>query len=68
MSPVADALRKILSEVNWARAGLGMSLLESNSEKKPQFSYPVGPRPQPEGESATLVSSHKDGAIPKYTR
>ena len=68
VSPVADALRKMLSEVNWARAGLGMPLLESNSEKRPEFSFPVGPRPQPEGESVTQVSSHKDGAIPKYSR
>ena len=68
VSPVADALRQTLAEVNWARAGLGMPLLEGNNEKKPQFSYPVGPRPPPEGQSSTLVSSHKDGAIPKYSR
>jgi len=66
VSPVADALRQTLAEVNWARAGLGMPLLEGNNEKKPQFSYPVGPRPPPEGQSS-LVSSHKDGAIPKYS-
>lgn len=67
VSPVADALRAMLSEVNWARAGLGMPLLESSSEKQPEFSYPIGPRPQPEGESVAPVSSHKDGAIPKFS-
>ncbi len=71
MSPVADSLRKILSEVNWARAGLGLPLLEEKKEKRPEFTVPAGPRPQPEGES--VVPSHKSmtdgslGAIPKYT-
>ncbi|XP_013398399.1 zinc finger protein-like 1 homolog isoform X2 [Lingula anatina] len=30
-SPVADALRTLLSEVNWARAGLGLPLIEEPS-------------------------------------
>ena len=68
VSPVADALRKLLSDVNWARAGLGLPLLEERSEKKPEFSVPAGPRPPPEGESVNSTSSHKDGAIPKYTK
>ena len=52
---MADALRKVLSEVNWARAGLGMPLLEERSERKPHFSdVPAGPRPAPEGESMSM--------------
>ncbi|QQP58195.1 Zinc finger protein-like 1, partial [Caligus rogercresseyi] len=46
VSPVADELRRTLSDVNWARAGLGMKLLENDSEIRPQ----IGPRPTPEGE------------------
>jgi len=67
VSPVADALRKLLSDVNWARPGLGLPLLEEKSEKKPEFSFPSGPRPPPEGESVTTSSSYKDGAIPKFS-
>lgn len=48
VSPVADQLRKLLSDVNWARAGLGMALLEDHSERKPEFN--IGPRPTPEGQ------------------
>jgi hypothetical protein len=32
---VADALRETMAEVNWARAGLGMKLLEERVERKP---------------------------------
>jgi len=69
VSPVADALRGLLTNVNWARPGLGLPLLEERNEQKPEFSFvPVGPRPPPEGESvATPISSHKDGAIPKFS-
>jgi len=52
VSPVADKLRKILQDVNWARAGLGLPLLEEAAERKPGV-VPVGPRPSPEGESTT---------------
>jgi hypothetical protein len=42
-------------DVNWARAGLGLPLLEERIERKPHFSdAPTGPRPAPEGESMTL--------------
>lgn len=56
VSPVADSLRRVLSEVNWARAGLGMPLLEERKEKRPEFSVPAGPRPTPEGESGKGLS------------
>ena len=48
VSPVADALRKTMSEVNWARAGLGMKLLEERVERRPEFSKQgtVGSRDQ----------------------
>jgi len=49
VSPVADQLRKILQDVNWARAGLGLPLLDDSVERKPG-TVPVGPRPTPEGE------------------
>lgn len=52
VSPVADALRKVLQDVNWARAGLGLPLLEEAVERKPG-AIPVGPRPTPEGEDKT---------------
>ncbi len=68
VSPIADALRKLLSDVNWARPGLGLPLLDEKNEVKPHFSFPVGPRPQPEGESVNGNSAMKDGAIPKYPR
>ena len=70
VSPVADALRGLLSNVNWARPGMGLPLLEERNEQKPEFSFiPTGPRLPPEGESVvTPISSHKDGAIPKFSR
>jgi hypothetical protein len=68
VSPVADALRKVLAEVNWARAGLSLPLLEERKERRPEFTIPAGPRPPPEGESVTATSTQKDGAIPKYSR
>jgi len=61
VSPVADALRGLLSDVNWARAGLGLPLLEERREKKPEFSIPSGPRLPPEGESVNSNSTLKDG-------
>ena len=62
VSPVADALRKILSDVNWARPGLGLPLLEERVERKPHFSdIPSGPRPAPEGESMTSLGGMTDG-------
>jgi len=52
VSPVADELKKLLSNVNWARAGLGLPLLEEKIEKRPTYNaIPSGPRPNPEGES-----------------
>lgn len=62
VSPVADALRGLLSDVNWARAGLGLPLLEERREKIPEFSIPSGPRLPPEGESVT-PNSLKDGQV-----
>ena len=40
----------MLQDVNWARAGLGLPLLEDAAERKPGV-VPSGPRPTPEGES-----------------
>jgi len=56
VSPVADELRSVLKEVNWARAGLGMPLLPSTLPK-PQhlFSTPSPPPP---------ISSNFDAAPP----
>lgn len=48
----SDELKKLLSNVNWARAGLGLPLLEEKIEKRPTYNaIPSGPRPNPEGES-----------------
>jgi len=55
VSPVADQLRKILQDVNWARAGLGLPLLDDAAERKPG-AVPVGPRPTPEGEDKSMQS------------
>jgi len=49
VSPVADQLRNHLKDVNWARAGLGLPLIDAAKERKPA-PVPVGPRPTPEGE------------------
>jgi hypothetical protein len=49
VSPVADQLRKQLQDVNWARAGLGLPLIDAAKERKPA-PVPVGPRPTPEGQ------------------
>ena len=57
VSPVADQLRETLKEVNWARAGLGMPLLEPRSEKRPEFNIPTGPRPTPEGQTRNEIAS-----------
>ena len=62
---MADALRGLLSDVNWARAGLGLPLLEERREKIPSFSVPSGPRPPPEGQSMTSNSPLKDGYVNK---
>jgi hypothetical protein len=62
VSPVADALRKTLADVNWARAGLGMPLLEERSERVPHLmDVPAGPRPAPEGESMSMAAAMSDG-------
>ena len=53
----ADELKKLLANVNWARAGFGLPLLEEKIEKRPLFNaIPVGPRPTPEGESLPPMS------------
>lgn len=52
VSPVADELRKQLQDVNWARAGLGLPLIDATKERKP-VPIPVGPRPTPEGQDRT---------------
>ena len=49
VSPVADKLRSVLQDVNWARAGLGLPLLSDSLERRPA-QVPAGPRPSPEGE------------------
>ena len=60
VSPVADNLKELLSNVNWARAGLGMPLLEECVEKRPTFkAVPTGPRPNPEGDSTPTVVDGK---------
>lgn len=61
VSPVADKLRAVLSDVNWARAGLGLPLLEERVERKPEFTgtgagFPSGPRPTPEGQSQVSLA------------
>ena len=62
VSPVADELKKLLSNVNWARAGLGLPLLEDQIERRPIFNaIPVGPRPTPEGESLSPAGVMTDG-------
>ncbi|BFZ07949.1 hypothetical protein BsWGS_10988 [Bradybaena similaris] len=43
VSPVADALRALLQQVNWARAGLGLPLIEEKAPPPP----PVQPKPAP---------------------
>nr|ACO11730.1 Zinc finger protein-like 1 [Caligus rogercresseyi] len=62
VSPVADELRRTLSDVNWARAGLGMKLLENDSEIRPQ----IGPRPTPEGECLQIRSSPMESNLTHY--
>jgi len=57
VSPVADKLRSVLQDVNWARAGLGLPLLEDKEERKPGH-IPTGPRPTPEGEDVPRSSLH----------
>lgn len=57
-----DELKKLLANVNWARAGLGLPLLEEKIEKRPLFNaIPVGPRPTPEGESLPPMNNMSDG-------
>ena len=57
-----DELKKLLSNVNWARAGLGLPLLEEQTEKRPTFNaIPTGPRPTPEGESLPTRGNIPDG-------
>ena len=57
-----DELKKLLSNVNWARAGLGLPLLEEQTEKRPTFhAIPSGPRPPPEGQSLSTGGCMSDG-------
>ena len=52
----------MLSNVNWARAGLGLPLLEEKVEKRPIFhAIPSGPRPTPEGQSLPPTAGMADG-------
>nr|ACO14904.1 Zinc finger protein-like 1 [Caligus clemensi] len=62
VSPVADELRRTLSDVNWARAGLGMKLLDNDSEIRPK----IGPRPSPEGECLQTRSSAMESTLIHY--
>jgi len=67
VSPVADKLRQILQDVNWARAGLGLPLLEEAAERKPGV-VPTGPRPTPEGESLDPICLAHELAAKKAAR
>lgn len=58
VSPVAETLREVLKDVNWARAGLGLPLLEAHVEKRPAFHVPDGPRPTPEGQTSGQSDGH----------
>nr|ACO12228.1 Zinc finger protein-like 1 [Lepeophtheirus salmonis] len=64
VSPIADELRKTLSDVNWARAGLGMKLLDNESEIRP--SAKIGPRPSPEGECLQIRSNNMESTLTHY--
>ena len=63
LSPVADSLRDLLKDVNWARPGLGLPLLEGERRPAPTPA-PAGPRPAPEGEIDTRnnVGVHQTSA------
>jgi len=65
VSPVADELRKQLQDVNWARAGLGLPLIDATKERKP-VPIPVGPRPTPEGQDMNPMNlAHELSAAKK---
>ncbi|XP_076463462.1 zinc finger protein-like 1 [Babylonia areolata] len=49
-TPVADALRQLLQQVNWARAGLGLPLIEEPD-------LPAPPPPGPPAEKAATTST-----------
>ncbi|XP_005101889.1 zinc finger protein-like 1 homolog [Aplysia californica] len=51
-SPVADALRSLLKQVNWARAGLGLPLIEESEAPLP---------PPPSSQSATSLTATSNG-------
>eukprot|EP00088_Acartia_fossae_P070998 TRINITY_DN9644_c0_g1_i2.p1 TRINITY_DN9644_c0_g1~~TRINITY_DN9644_c0_g1_i2.p1 ORF type:complete len:320 (-),score=47.15 TRINITY_DN9644_c0_g1_i2:213-1172(-) len=70
VSPVADQLRKCLQDVNWARAGLGLPLIDASKERKIVPVVPMGPRPTPEGQDKSgdpmnlaheLIAAKKSG-------
>ena len=67
VSPVADQLRKVLQDVNWARAGLGLPLLEETAERKPGV-VPAGPRPTPEGEDMDPIAIAQELVAKKAAR
>jgi len=62
VSPVADQLRRILKDVNWARPGLGLPLLAESLERHPELLPPSGPRPSPEGEDQGNQTQPEQGS------
>ncbi|XP_052269884.1 zinc finger protein-like 1 homolog isoform X2 [Dreissena polymorpha] len=54
-SPVADMLRQALSTVNWARAGLGLPLIEETETVKQAASSPQTTAPTQAPQSASLT-------------
>lgn len=55
-SPVADMLRQMLSKVNWARAGLGLPLIDE-PELLPAQPQPKPVTPTPNGNAAPIQES-----------
>lgn len=54
----SDALRDRLKDVNWARAGLGLPLLEKREERRPQV-----PRPSTAGGGGGLTMSSSSSSL-----
>jgi len=62
VSPVADELRSVLKEVNWARAGLGMPLLPSTLPKPQHLFSSPSPTPPISSNFDTAPSSGRGKA------
>ncbi|XP_071079136.1 LOW QUALITY PROTEIN: zinc finger protein-like 1 homolog [Haliotis cracherodii] len=67
VSPVADQLRNMLSKVNWARAGLGLPLIEEADFPPPAAVAGSDDTPSLRAE-ATLAASPPLSAGPNYSR